>query len=228
MLDEAVSLAAAVDMYVPRVLGIIQLAVLAIEDKDWNRCEELTLEAMALLDERGLEAGPVMGSVHCLQTLVLSREGKPAEARQESRKALRLIALNAQASAWEGAQSRYLLARAHLMLGDSAAARMLLSEAQALLLETADAELLREQLDELWREVERSPLVHAGLSTLTTAELRVLQFLPTHLSFERISERLHVSRNTVKTQAIAGYRKLGVTSRAEAVERAYALGLIEQ
>ena len=65
-----------------------------------------------------------------------------------------------------------------------------------------------------------------GASTLTTAELRVLQFLPTHLSFEQIGKELFVSRNTVKSQAIAAYRKLGVTSRTEAVERAQALGLL--
>ena len=55
---------------------------------------------------------------------------------------------------------------------------------------------------------------------LTAAEMRVLRYLPTHLSFEAIADELIVSRNTVKTQAIAAYRKLGVSSRAEAVEQA--------
>ena len=59
-------------------------------------------------------------------------------------------------------------------------------------------------------------------------DLRILRFLPTHLSFEQISQRLFVSRNTVKTQAIAAYRKLGVTSRSEAVERASSLGLVQR
>ena len=43
---------------------------------------------------------------------------------------------------------------------------------------------------------------------LTTAELRVLQFLPTHLSFPEIAEQLNVSANTVKTHSRAVYRKL--------------------
>jgi LuxR family maltose regulon positive regulatory protein len=67
-----------------------------------------------------------------------------------------------------------------------------------------------------------------GPSALTSAELRVLQLLPTHLSFEQIGGRLSVSRNTVKTQAIAAYRKLGVSSRSEAVERARSLGMIQR
>lgn len=56
--------------------------------------------------------------------------------------------------------------------------------------------------------------------TLTLAELRVLRFLPSYLTLGQIAARLHVSTNTVKTQAHAVYRKLGVSSRSGAVERA--------
>jgi LuxR family maltose regulon positive regulatory protein len=66
-----------------------------------------------------------------------------------------------------------------------------------------------------------------GPSTLTTAELRVLRFLPSHLSFREIAGRLHVSANTVKTQAHAVYRKLDASSRSEAVGRARDVGLID-
>ena len=66
-----------------------------------------------------------------------------------------------------------------------------------------------------------------GPSTLTAAELRLLPLLTTHLSFQEIGARLYVSRNTVKTQAISVYRKLGVSSRSEAIARAAELGLVE-
>ncbi len=66
-----------------------------------------------------------------------------------------------------------------------------------------------------------------GTPALTPAEARVLRQLPTHLSFGDIADALFVSRNTVKTQAIAVYRKLGVTSRAKAVEKARETGLID-
>ena len=65
-----------------------------------------------------------------------------------------------------------------------------------------------------------------GVASLTTAELRLLPLLPTHLTLAQISERLFVSRNTVKTQAISVYRKLGVTSRSETVARMHELGLL--
>jgi LuxR family maltose regulon positive regulatory protein len=66
-----------------------------------------------------------------------------------------------------------------------------------------------------------------GPSPLTTAELRILGFLPTHLSFREIADRLYVSANTVKTQAHAVYRKLDAASRSDAVTRATELGLLE-
>ncbi len=59
------------------------------------------------------------------------------------------------------------------------------------------------------------------------AELRVLALLPPYLSFRQIGERFFVSNNTVKSQVTSIYRKLGVSSRAEAVERAGALGLLD-
>jgi LuxR family maltose regulon positive regulatory protein len=52
---------------------------------------------------------------------------------------------------------------------------------------------------------------------LTMRELTVLELLPTHLSYAQIGERLFVSVNTVKTNLKSIYRKLGVSSRSEAV-----------
>jgi LuxR family maltose regulon positive regulatory protein len=63
---------------------------------------------------------------------------------------------------------------------------------------------------------------------LTTAELRVLRLLPTHLSFPAIAQRLYVSPNTVKTHARAVYRKLNASSRAEAVAHGLAAGLLDE
>ena len=60
---------------------------------------------------------------------------------------------------------------------------------------------------------------------LTAAELRVLGFLPTHLSLQEIADRLYLSRPTVKTHVAAIYNKLGVPGRSEAVETIEQLGL---
>ena len=57
--------------------------------------------------------------------------------------------------------------------------------------------------------------------------LRVLPFLATHLSFPEIGAELFLSPNTVKAQAISIYRKLGVSSRSQAVAKSRELALLE-
>ena len=63
--------------------------------------------------------------------------------------------------------------------------------------------------------------------SLTGAELRLLPYLATHLTVPEIATRLFISRNTVKTEAVSIYRKLGASSRSEAIERAVEVGLLE-
>ena len=62
--------------------------------------------------------------------------------------------------------------------------------------------------------------------SLTTAELRVLHYLPTNLTLSDIADRLFVSRNTAKSHAASIYRKLGTKRRGEAVKIAEAAGLL--
>jgi LuxR family transcriptional regulator, maltose regulon positive regulatory protein len=66
-----------------------------------------------------------------------------------------------------------------------------------------------------------------GASALTAAELRLLPILATHLSFPEIAAEMFLSRNTIKSEANAIYRKLGVSSRSQAVARSRELGLLE-
>jgi LuxR family maltose regulon positive regulatory protein len=83
---------------------------------------------------------------------------------------------------------------------------------------------LREWLQQAWKEADSATT--NGRWPLSPAELRLLHFLPTHLSFREIADELFVSQNTVKTQARSIYQKLGVTSRAEAVVTARTAGLV--
>jgi len=67
----------------------------------------------------------------------------------------------------------------------------------------------------------------AWAMSLTNAELRLLPYLATHLTFPEIASRLFISRNTVKTEAVSIYRKLDASSRSQAITRAHELGLLE-
>lgn len=74
-----------------------------------------------------------------------------------------------------------------------------------------------------------APLPTTGRSgretDLSPREIEVVRFLPTTLSNAEIAEQLFVSLNTLKTHLRTVYRKLGVTSRSEAIVRAEKLGL---
>jgi LuxR family maltose regulon positive regulatory protein len=61
---------------------------------------------------------------------------------------------------------------------------------------------------------------------LTDSEIRILRYLPTHLTAPEIASELYLSVNTVGTHTRHLYAKLGVHSRHEAVDRARALGLL--
>jgi LuxR family transcriptional regulator, maltose regulon positive regulatory protein len=64
------------------------------------------------------------------------------------------------------------------------------------------------------------------LEPLSDSEIRVLRYLPTNLSKRQIARELYVSHNTVRTHVGHLYAKLGTHTRAEAVARARALGLL--
>ena len=119
------------------------------------------------------------------------------------------------------------LAHAHLALADAPGARTLLAEVRDILVRRPNMGALADEAAEIQRQVDTMRGDFLGASTLTTAELRLLPLLTTHLSFREIGEQLFVSHNTVKTQAISIYRKLDATSRSEAIERAVKVGLID-
>ncbi|HTZ30223.1 MAG TPA: LuxR C-terminal-related transcriptional regulator [Streptosporangiaceae bacterium] len=92
--------------------------------------------------------------------------------------------------------------------------------------QTAHAALLAQILD-LLAASRPSPLAgRPPLEPLSKSEVRVLRYLPTHLSAREIADELSVSTSTVKTHMRNLYTKLGVHSRAEAVESARRLGLL--
>jgi LuxR family maltose regulon positive regulatory protein len=103
----------------------------------------------------------------------------------------------------------------------------LLRELRPVVAAMPEAVALRTRVDELDVDLDVVADAIVGPLALTAAELRVLGYLPMHLSMAEIAEKLYVSRNTVKSQAIAIYRKLAVSSRGAAVSRARELGLLD-
>ena len=67
----------------------------------------------------------------------------------------------------------------------------------------------------------------APTERLSGRERTVLQYMDTLMSVSEISRELYVSTNTIKTHIKHIYRKLGVSRRRDAVERARALHLLD-
>ena len=65
----------------------------------------------------------------------------------------------------------------------------------------------------------------APVVSLTPRELVVLASLSPDITLEEIAAKLWVSRNTVKTQLHSMYRKIGVSTKADAIAWAVAAGL---
>ena len=116
----------------------------------------------------------------------------------------------------------------HLALGEAGAARTVLTETERVLELRPQMGTLVEDARELRdRVAATSGSAGAWAMSLTGAELRLLPYLATHLTFPEIASRLFISRNTAKSEAVAIYRKFGVSSRSEAIERAVEVGLLE-
>jgi LuxR family maltose regulon positive regulatory protein len=155
------------------------------------------------------------------------RNSNWARAGNELERVHPLLSRLGEALPWLAVQVRVELAKAHLALNDAATAAELSTEIAGILLARPHLGTLRDEAAALQRHVDELREHPAGrAATLTAAELRLLPLLTTHLSFRQIADHLYVSRNTVKTQAISVYRKLGVASRTEAIDRAIEIGLL--
>ena len=122
--------------------------------------------------------------------------------------------------------TRLELVRAYLTLADAGGAETILREIDAISRRQPGLGTLPSQVEELRANLKTLRVDAPGASTLTEAELRVLPYLATQLSFREVGERLYLSRHTVKSHAMAIYRKLSVTSRTAAVERATEIGML--
>jgi LuxR family maltose regulon positive regulatory protein len=204
-------------------LCLTQLGLLAAEAGEWQEAQERTAQARAQATHTGLVEYPSSVLLFAASALVRSHLGHDEEAGGDLEVAVRLVRRLEHFPPWLEARTRIVIARAAVRLGEVELAKGLIGEARAHMVNAPDATMLAAWLAEAEAEAEAISL--ARLPELTAAELRVLRMLHTHHSLPQIATQFNVSPNTVKTQAQSVYRKLGVSSRREAVERARAAGL---
>jgi LuxR family maltose regulon positive regulatory protein len=208
-------------------LALAELSLLAQSDNRWSEAEDHARKARELADhlDGGDHAAAALAVVASARSAL--RNSNWARAGKELERVHPLLSRLGETLPWLAVQVRLGLARAHLALNDSATAAELSTEIAGILLARPHLGTLRDDAAGLQRHVDELRDQPAGrAATLTAAELRLLPLLTTHLSFRQIADHLYVSRNTVKTQAISVYRKLGVASRTEAIDRAIEIGLL--
>jgi LuxR family transcriptional regulator, maltose regulon positive regulatory protein len=212
----------------PGVIASAELTLMALEQDDVDRAEAQLAIARGLLEDQPIEDYVIAAIYLAAAARLALTKGQAATARGLLVRAMRMRPQLSTAFPWFAVQTRLELARAHLMLADSDGARTLLREASDVIRQRPDLGTLMDKARELQEALSNVASIEDGwASTLTAAELRLLPLLTTHLSFREIAERLFVSRNTVKSQAISVYRKLGASSRSEAIQRALELGLVD-
>jgi LuxR family maltose regulon positive regulatory protein len=211
-----------------QVLCLAQLALMALDKGDWEEGPLLAARARAQVERVGLSDDPPCALVFAVSALVRAHRDRVEDAQADRRHASELLARLVDHVPWYDVETRVVLARAALRLGDVAGTRELVDEASRMLARAQDAVTLKESIEVLRTRTEAFAATElVGPSTLTTAELRVLGMMPTHQSFREMGSQLNVSANTVKTHAHAVYRKLDVRSRSEAVIRAREMGLLD-
>jgi LuxR family maltose regulon positive regulatory protein len=207
-------------------LILVERAIASAEGADWTGAQAFTEQALTIVREGHFDDYWTSALVYAWAARNAAHQGDLAQARQHAAHAARLRPLLTYALPAVSAQALLELARAYLALGDPSGVRAVLRQTRDILEQRPDLGILPQQAEELQAKLATVTEGTSGASSLTTAELRLLPLLSTHLTLEEIGERLYVSRNTVKTQAISVYRKFGVSTRREAIARMHELGLL--
>jgi LuxR family transcriptional regulator, maltose regulon positive regulatory protein len=225
-LQEVVAHASAAEQPYAVLTGLAVLSLLAGDEGDDQTATSLAARAVTIADAQGVSAEPLCGIVRMALGRAMTRESNHNEAQEQLEWALQLYGIDSMTV--HRAHVLLLLATLHHGRRDLPGARALLRRAEDLVKQLVDPGVLPALLDQTTRMLRApAPRQPSELGTsLTERELVVLRLLATRLSTPEISQELHVSVNTVRSQVRAIYRKLAVSSRAEAVTQAHQLGLL--
>jgi LuxR family transcriptional regulator, maltose regulon positive regulatory protein len=226
--EDAVSAGEQAGAHETLAVTLSERSLVAMAHSQWSRAEALAEQASTVLRQAGIDESYATPLVCAAQARTALHRGDAAAAREALVRAQRLRPLLTYAMPQLAVQARIELTRVHLALADIAGARTLMQEIDELLRRRSGLGNLADEAQGLrMRLSEERGASTPGASSLTAAELRLLPLLTTHMSFPEIAEELSLSHHTVKSQAYSLYRKLGASSRSQAVSRSRELMLLE-
>jgi LuxR family transcriptional regulator, maltose regulon positive regulatory protein len=226
-LEDSVEIARAAGNHLAMIHAFGALAAIRAEQGDLAEADRVASAALALAEERGL-------GEHWATTLARVTHGRALEQGGRLSEAADAIRVGTELSqrGVAGVEIAFALlaqAEARQLEGDGDGALALLREAKRRVGECPDPGILARMVAQTERRLRAAPRRPDGAASgedLTERELALLRLLPSELSLREIADSLYVSRNTVKTHARAVYRKLGASTRDQAVGRARELGLL--
>jgi LuxR family transcriptional regulator, maltose regulon positive regulatory protein len=215
------ALAAGTSWPLSRIVALSVAALRAADDGELAQAERLTEEASEIVNGRGLTKWPPNSFILTAAGTVHLRQGRLAEARAELEYAIHRRRQWILLTPWLSVETQLRLAQVLLAMDDRAAAAIVAAEVRNVLTASPDGtEALLARLGELELHLAVTPSAPSLGEPLTEREQVVLNLLGKSLSVSEIARELYLSVNTVKTHRRAIYRKLGVSSRQEAIERA--------
>lgn len=207
------------------LLSEAELAIIALDADAVDEATSHAEQALAVIDANGLQGYMTTCLALAVGARIALRRRDTARAEHLLARAMRDRPLCTYVTPVFAIKVRIELSRAHIALGNTATAAHLLNEIEELQRLRPDHGTLAEAVDDVRASLDKSRALLGG-APLTPAELRLLPYLQTHLTISEIADRLFVSRNTVSSQVGSIYRKLQVTTRSDAVERAGDIGLL--
>jgi LuxR family maltose regulon positive regulatory protein len=212
-------------MHLNESSGGASAAAFEAELGNWAEAEQLARRSLEISSTYGMNEHWMTSEAHLALGMLHAHRGEPELAEPELERAAEV----ARRGAGPVITSHALLHLALLRIArdDPDGAREALGEAERRTSEAPDAGPLQPQrLAEARRRLTGPASQEVAGEQLSERELEVLRLLATPMTQREIGERLYVSLNTVKSHARRIFRKLDVSNRSEAVERARELDLI--
>ncbi len=213
-----------------RLVRVVALSFLSFVAADEGRLEEAESHARAaqeLVEGMRPFGIPQTSLAPIALGRVLAERGDLEEAQAELEAALSARRRLPGLSPWPNLIGLLALAPVLARRGDRAGGRAVFAEARGILEENPDAGMFPELLERQERKLRaRRPREGQLDGELTEREMDVLRLLGGELTTRQMAESLYVAPSTVRTQVKSIYRKLGVSSREQAVEEAHDRGLV--
>jgi LuxR family maltose regulon positive regulatory protein len=212
---------------ITRVLALGAMSMVAREQGEWTLSHQAALEAMAVVDGASLRSIPQVSFAFTALGESEFDAGNVSRGVAILEEGLLLRRKVANVNPWPTIYHLLAMGRVLTSAGDLSRARQLLDEAGQMLTSfPGEPGVMRARLARARAALRRRTEPATVLEPLTHRELEILRLLQTPMSLAALAAQLYVSLNTVKTHVQAIYRKLGATTRTEAIRIARQQSLI--